>query len=43
MWRQNLEQRIQELKEQEERQRERYAAWTQTLREEFKVTIKKNA
>lgn len=35
MWRQNLEQRIQELKEWEERQKERYEAWTQTLRGEF--------
>jgi hypothetical protein len=32
MLRQNLEQRIQELKEQEGQQKERYEAWTQTLK-----------
>ena len=42
MWRQNLEQRIQELKENEEQQKERCEAWTQTLREEFKFPIKEN-
>ena len=36
LWRQNLEQRIQELKEQEGQQKERYETWTQTLREELK-------
>ena len=40
MWRQNLEQRIQKL---EERQKERQEALTQTLREEFKFSIKENA
>ena len=40
MWRQNLEQRIQKL---EERQKERQEALTQTLREEFKISIKENA
>ena len=40
MWRLKLEQRIQE---QEEWQKERYEALTQTLREEFKFSIKENA
>ena len=35
MWKQNLEQRIQELKEWKEQKKERYEAWTQTLRGEF--------
>lgn len=42
VWRQNLEQKIQELTEQEEGQKERYEAWVQTLREEFKSSIKEN-
>ena len=42
MWRQNLEQRIQELKDQEEWQKESYEAWAQTLRGEFKISIKEN-
>lgn len=40
VWKQSLEQRIQELKEQGERQKERYEAWVQTLREEIKITTK---
>lgn len=43
MWRQNLDQRVQELREQEERRKEKYEAWTLTLREEFKIQIKGNA
>lgn len=43
MWRQNLEQRTQELKEKQEVQKEKYNAWTLTLREEFKISIKENA
>ena len=39
---QNLEERLLEIKEQEEQQKERYEAWAYTLRKEFKGSIKKN-
>lgn len=42
MWGQKLEQRIQEIKEQKQQQKERYEVWTQILREEFKISIKEN-
>ena len=42
MWKQNLEQRVQELKEQEEQQHERYEPWAHTLREQPKTSIKEN-
>ena len=42
MWKQNLEYRVQELMEQYKRQKETYEAWAQTLREEFKISIREN-
>lgn len=39
---QNLEERIQGLEQQEGGQKERPEAWGQTLREEFKTSIKEN-
>lgn len=40
MWKQNLEQRIQELMD--EQQKERCEIWRQTLREELKILIREN-
>ena len=42
MWWQNLDQRIQELKNEEKQPKERYETWTQTLREGFTFSIKEN-
>ena len=41
MWKQNLEQRIQELKEQEEQQKERWSMGTD-LKEELNITTREN-
>ena len=42
MWKQNLEHKVRELMEEYKYQKESYEAWAQTLREEFKISIKEN-